>query len=198
MEVDRTLTAYDFGHGDPYPSPGHAAWRPFAPCAGAAAYRREAFLAVGGFDEAIFAYLEDIDLGVRMRLAGMDCALAYDAWAWHEGSGTLGSGSPAKNRLMGRSRRYLVWKWGRSMAPADRARGIAVDAAILAGQAVVDRTLAGLRGRLRGGAPSGGARPPAAPGFAALPFADIGVRGALRRRLLRRPALAARLARDPR
>jgi GT2 family glycosyltransferase len=46
----------------------------FAACAGAALYRRAAVLAVGGFDERFFAYLEDADLGLRLRLAGWRCA----------------------------------------------------------------------------------------------------------------------------
>ena len=46
----------------------------FAACAGAALYRRAAVLGVGGFDERFFAYLEDADLGLRLRLAGWGCA----------------------------------------------------------------------------------------------------------------------------
>jgi GT2 family glycosyltransferase len=45
----------------------------FAACAGAALYRRSAVLGVGGFDERFFAYLEDVDLGLRLRLAGWGC-----------------------------------------------------------------------------------------------------------------------------
>jgi GT2 family glycosyltransferase len=45
----------------------------FAACAGAALYRRAAVLGVGGFDERFFAYLEDVDLGLRLRLAGWRC-----------------------------------------------------------------------------------------------------------------------------
>ena len=37
----------------------------FGACAGAALYRRDAVLAVGGFDERYFAYLEDVDLALR-------------------------------------------------------------------------------------------------------------------------------------
>src|SRR6185312_11951280 len=44
-----------------------------AACAGAALYRREAVLAVGGFDERFFAYLEDVDLGLRLQLGGWSC-----------------------------------------------------------------------------------------------------------------------------
>jgi GT2 family glycosyltransferase len=55
----------------------------FSACAGAALYRSEALRAVGGFDERFFAYLEDVDLGLRLRLAGFGCryepALAHHA-----------------------------------------------------------------------------------------------------------------------
>ena len=61
----------------------------FSACAGAALYRREAMLAAGGFDERFFAYLEDVDLGLRLRLAGWICR--YEpAVAWHAGGGTSG------------------------------------------------------------------------------------------------------------
>jgi GT2 family glycosyltransferase len=42
-------------------------------CAGAALYRREAVLAVGAFDERFVMYLEDVDLALRLRLAGWRC-----------------------------------------------------------------------------------------------------------------------------
>lgn len=45
----------------------------FGACAGAALYRRGAVLGVGGFHEPYFAYLEDVDLGLRLRLAGFTC-----------------------------------------------------------------------------------------------------------------------------
>jgi GT2 family glycosyltransferase len=45
----------------------------FGACAGAALYRRDAVLALGGFDERYFAYLEDIDLALRLRLRGWSC-----------------------------------------------------------------------------------------------------------------------------
>jgi GT2 family glycosyltransferase len=60
----------------------------FAACAGAAVYRREAVLAVGGFDERFFAYLEDVDLGLRLRMAGWRCAWEPRAVARHAGSGS--------------------------------------------------------------------------------------------------------------
>jgi GT2 family glycosyltransferase len=69
--------------GGSFDSPSEA----FAPCAGAALYRRDAVLAVGGFDERFFSYLEDVDLGLRLGLAGWRCA--YEpAVAVHAGEGS--------------------------------------------------------------------------------------------------------------
>ena len=45
----------------------------FGACAGAALYRRDVLLELGGFDERYFAYLEDVDLALRLRLAGWNC-----------------------------------------------------------------------------------------------------------------------------
>ena len=66
-----------------FDEPGDA----FSACAGAAVYRRDAVLAAGGFDERFFAYLEDVDLGLRLRLAGWRCR--YEpAVARHKGEGS--------------------------------------------------------------------------------------------------------------
>jgi GT2 family glycosyltransferase len=59
----------------------------FGPCAGAALYRRSAVLELGGFDERYFAYLEDVDLALRLRLAGWRCR--YEpVVALHAGEGS--------------------------------------------------------------------------------------------------------------
>jgi GT2 family glycosyltransferase len=42
----------------------------FSPSGGASLYRRDALCHLGGFDENFFAYLEDVDLGLRGRLRG--------------------------------------------------------------------------------------------------------------------------------
>lgn len=60
----------------------------FAACGGAALYRRDAVLAAGAFDERLFAYLEDVDLGLRLRLAGWRCAWEPRAVARHAGGGS--------------------------------------------------------------------------------------------------------------
>jgi GT2 family glycosyltransferase len=62
----------------------------FGPCAAAALYRREAFVAVGAFEERFFCYSEDVDLAVRLRLAGYGSWRASSAVVRHAGSGITG------------------------------------------------------------------------------------------------------------
>jgi GT2 family glycosyltransferase len=77
------------GHGWPDDGRWDAPGEVFGACAGAALYRRSAFAAVGGFEERFVAYLEDVDLALRLRLRGWRCR--YEpAVARHWGSGTFG------------------------------------------------------------------------------------------------------------
>jgi len=59
-------------------------------CAAAALYRRTAFDDVGPFDESFFAYVEDIDWGLRAQLAGWRCHYEPTAVAYHVGGATSG------------------------------------------------------------------------------------------------------------
>ena len=61
------------GHGNTAQGEMNAPREVFAPCAAAALYRRSALIDVGGFDEDFFCYVEDVDLGFRLRLAGHRC-----------------------------------------------------------------------------------------------------------------------------
>lgn len=188
VEIDTCLNAYDVARGEAYGSPAHSSLAPpLAPTGGAAAFMRESFLAVGGFDEAIFAYLEDVDLGIRMRMIGMRCALAYGAYAWHAHSSTLGSGSAEKNRLLAKSRGYLLWKYGANLTPRERLQGFVADLAVYAGKAVFDRNLAAFRGRAENlRACRSRPRPAPDPRLARVPLVDVSLRESLRRRLARR------------
>ncbi len=81
----------------------------FGPCAGAALYRRDALLALGGFDERYFAYLEDVDLALRLRLAGWSCR--YEpAVAMHAGEGSSGELPGGHLYLVERNTLLLVAK----------------------------------------------------------------------------------------
>ncbi|MCP1101359.1 GT2 family glycosyltransferase [Aequitasia blattaphilus] len=83
----------------------------FAACAGAAIYRREVFKKIGLFDESFFAYLEDIDVGYRGRIAGYKNKVEPKARVYHIGSGSSGSrynlfkiGYSSRNNI------YLIYK----------------------------------------------------------------------------------------
>ena len=82
------------------------------PSGAAMMVRREAFEAVGGFDESFFAYSEDTDLGIRVRLAGWGCAWADRAYVYHRGGGgTLGVVSLRKIYLVERNRLRILLRY---------------------------------------------------------------------------------------
>jgi GT2 family glycosyltransferase len=82
-----TGAAEKLGHGEP----AHRFTQRsevFSVCAGAALYRRTFLDAVGGFDERFFAYLEDVDLGLRGRLLGYRYLFEPAAEVLHKGHGS--------------------------------------------------------------------------------------------------------------
>lgn len=83
----------------------------FSACAGASIYRRSAFRKIGYFDEAHFAYLEDIDIGYRARIYGYRNMFCPAAQVFHVGSGTSGSKYNAfKVKLSARNNLYVNYK----------------------------------------------------------------------------------------
>lgn len=87
----------------------------FGACAGAALYRRVAFDAAGGFDERFGAYLEDVDLALRLGLAGWRCR--YEpAVARHWGRGSAAAMGPViaaveRNTLLMCARAFPLRWW---------------------------------------------------------------------------------------
>jgi N-acetylglucosaminyl-diphospho-decaprenol L-rhamnosyltransferase len=109
IELDVTLRSWDVGWNRAVGElPGGD---PVGPCGGAAAYRTETFRAAGGFDEAFFAYWEDVDLALRLRLAGHRCVRAADARALHKHGQTLGAASAAQRRLEAFGRAYVLARY---------------------------------------------------------------------------------------
>lgn len=147
--ADRTAMGFDHLHGQPVATLATAP-DPLGPTGGAGLYRREAFAAVGGFDERIFLYYEDLDLALRLAAAGGRCRLAPEARALHAYSASLGARSGAKFARTGWSRGYLLCRYGVMRRPLDAARVLLVEGTICAGQLVKSRTTAGLRARVRG------------------------------------------------
>jgi len=120
-------TRYD-GIGDCL-SPFGAAWRgghralreglaaregeSFSACAAAALYRREAWEAAGGFDESFFCYIEDVDLGLRLRLKGWASVQIADAIVAH-----VGGGASNPQFALYHSSRNTIWSLAQSMPGA--------------------------------------------------------------------------------
>jgi N-acetylglucosaminyl-diphospho-decaprenol L-rhamnosyltransferase len=84
--------------------------------------RRDAFLAVDGFDEHIFLFYEDDDLCLRLRKAGFFLVMVDDAFAQH---GRGRSSAPARGRVF-RSRWHQAW----SRSYVCRKHGVADDSAV--------------------------------------------------------------------
>jgi GT2 family glycosyltransferase len=180
--ADATLMGFDYLHGEPAAAAVGAA-APLGPTGGAALFRRAAFEAVGGFDERIFLYYEDLDLALRMAAAGSRCALAPEARALHAYSASLGAASAGKYERTGWSRGYMLRRYGVMRNPRLALRALACEGALCAGQLLKDRTAAGLTGRLRGFRDGAGLERRDADGA---PLLEIGTREALALRRRRR------------
>jgi GT2 family glycosyltransferase len=180
--ADSTLMGFDYLHGEPVAAVAQAA-DPLGPTGGAALYRRDAFEAVGGFDERIFLYYEDLDLALRMAAAGGRCRLAPEARAVHAYSASLGAGSGEKYARTGWSRGYMLRRYGVMSEPRPALRALACEAALCAGQLLTDRTAKGIGGRLRGWRDGAGAEKRSVDG---VPLLDISAREALGMRRRRR------------
>lgn len=85
----------------------------FSPCAGAALYRRRAVVDVGGFDTNYFCYVEDVDLGFRLRLAGYKAMYVPGAVVHHVGSAS--TGGQHSDFAVYHGHRNLVWTFVKDM-----------------------------------------------------------------------------------
>jgi GT2 family glycosyltransferase len=126
------------------------------PSGAAAAFRRRAWDAVGGLDEGVFAYGEDVDLVLRLRAAGWSTAAASDAVAIHRGSATAVTRSAWQRYQGGFSRGYFLRRYGVLRRPT-ALRALATEAIAVAGDALIfSHDLAALRGRVAGWRAGGG------------------------------------------
>lgn len=110
-EVDAGRTA------DPVAGMGEV----FSPSSSGCLLRRAALVAVAGLEPLYFAYLEDVDLGWRLRKLGYRTLVVPGAVALHEGSVSTGEGSWLKAFLVARNRRALFRLHG---PPGIRARAL--------------------------------------------------------------------------
>src|SRR6185295_8132750 len=76
----------------------------------AALYRKEMLDQIGGFDEDLFAYGDDAELGMRARVAGWGCLYVPTAVVRHHRGATLGVLSSRRLELIERNRVLLAVK----------------------------------------------------------------------------------------
>lgn len=180
LTADPTLACFPRLQGHRASDAGAARPVVTGPAGAAAAYRRAAWDAVDGLDEAIFAYMEDFDLALRLRTAGWKGAVAIDAVAVHVGSATHGHRSARTRRNGGFGRGYLLRRYG-LLGSRRAARAIMTEAIVVLGDLALSRDLEALKGRIEGWqAGAGLPRLPSPPSQAL--DASIGVRESLRRR----------------
>lgn len=102
---------YKIGAGERDAGQYAAPFETLSACAAASLYRRAMLDDVGLFDEAFFAYMEDVELGLRAQIAGYRCVAVPAAVVRHVGSATSGGGpSPFTVRMTTRNVYALILK----------------------------------------------------------------------------------------
>jgi N-acetylglucosaminyl-diphospho-decaprenol L-rhamnosyltransferase len=150
LAVDPTMAGYPRLRGLPVTTPKAQEPRLAGPSGAAGAYRRKAWESVGGLDEGVFAYAEDVDLALRLRAAGWAVTATRDAVAVHIGSASAVTRSAWQRYQGGFARGYFLRRYGVLRGPR-ALRALATEAMVVAGDAAVfSHDLVALRGRLAG------------------------------------------------
>lgn len=96
----------------------------------AMAVSRAALERVGTFDPSLFAYVEDVDLSLRVRSAGFAIVFVPDAVVRHKGSASTGGSTSTHNAYYDTRNTIFVAERNRPLPPGARAlrRGVIVGA----------------------------------------------------------------------
>ncbi len=120
----------------------------FGGCGGAVAYRRTMLDEIGGLDEALGSYCEDVDLNWRARLAGYAVAYAPRAIVYHRvsatGGGALSSFFVGRNFIWVLAKNYPASLWKKHWRKIVRAQ------LLITKDALMNIRGAAARARLRG------------------------------------------------
>ena len=149
LTADVTLASFARLHGLPAAHAGKDIPSLMGPGGGAAAYRRAAWEQIGGLDEALLFYMEDVDLGLRLRIAGWRSVAEPNAVGVHLGSATLGHRSASQRRYAGFGRGYMLRRYGLLRGRA-APRALGTEAVVVLADIVISRDLSALRGRIAG------------------------------------------------
>jgi hypothetical protein len=94
-------------YGEPVTIERSRATDTFFPNGGAFAVTREAYHRAGGFDDAFFAYYDDVDLGWRLRLAGLGMRVEDAAVVYHRHGATSRTQPAGQKRFL--MERNALW-----------------------------------------------------------------------------------------
>lgn len=184
VSIDPTLAGFARLQGRPAAEAGARTPALAGPEGTGGAWRRSVWEQAGGFDERIRAYMEVVDLALRIGSAGWSTTAVPEAVGVHLGSASYGRRSAAQRRLSGHSRGYLLRRWG-VMRGRHAARALVTEAGVVTLDAIASRDLESLRGRVEGWHAAAGLERRRWPGPGVI---DPGI--TFRRSLeLRRPAL---------
>jgi N-acetylglucosaminyl-diphospho-decaprenol L-rhamnosyltransferase len=150
LAVDPTMAGYPRLRGLRVDTPKAEEPTLAGPSGAAGAYRRTAWASVGGLDEGVFAYAEDVDLALRLRAAGWAASATREAVAVHIGSASAVTRSAWQRYQGGFARGYFLRRYG-VLGSRAAVRALATEAMVVVGDAAVfSHDLAALRGRLAG------------------------------------------------
>jgi len=111
-----SIAGFAFRGGYRQPDPGTIPpAEVFSACGGAMMIDRALFLEMGGFDERLFCYCEDVDLGYRLRLRGEPTLLVPAAVVRHVGSAS--SGGPRSDFATFHGTRNRLWIFLKNTPP---------------------------------------------------------------------------------
>ena len=149
--VDRLGIAFDRLLGEPLAASENEPIEVFGACGGAALYRREMLDEIGGFDESYFFALDDADVAWRAQMNGWPASTRRRRSCMHHHGATIGHGSSLKYFHVGLNRvRTLAKNADSGQLLRHGPAMIGYDIAYVTYAALTDRTLAPLRGRLKG------------------------------------------------
>lgn len=98
------------GHGEPLRPAYLRPCSVFGASASSAFYRREVFLAVGGFPEHFGAYFEDVDLSFRLHAAGYRIVYEPASRVWHHVSASYGPPRLDLLEQQARNEELVFWR----------------------------------------------------------------------------------------
>jgi GT2 family glycosyltransferase len=138
------------GHGERLGAEYQRCCPVFGASASSAFYRRDAFLAVGGFPEHFGAYFEDVDLSFRLHWAGWRILYEPASRVWHH---TAASYGPPRHGLLEQQSRNEELVFWRNLPAAALVHALPLHLAVLAAKAWrrwrEGNLLPFLRGKLR-------------------------------------------------